>query len=96
MEEIICKNCGLVNDYNTVFKSNQKTAWCNGCGTFIKNIPHSLPRFYFGKYKGGKVGECSDMGYLNWFLENTNPKPAMKEAIINQIEVIKKEGGGLL
>jgi hypothetical protein len=70
MQDVVCKNCGSVNDYTIVKKANNNCAYCNGCEKFIKNISYSVPKFYFGKYKGVAVSEVTDISYLNWFLEN--------------------------
>ncbi len=69
-------------------KGGQKVATCNMCGNFIKNIAHQPAKFYFGKYKGIEIANCLDLDYLNWFLENTNPKANIKAACINQISIL--------
>lgn len=85
MEAVICKKCGLVDDYSTEIKNGHKVATCNGCKSFIKNIPHQPPKFYIGKYKGQLISECTDKSYLQWFILNTNPKANIKEACIKKI-----------
>lgn len=73
MEEIICKHCGCVDDYTTEMKSNQNVATCNGCGTFIKNIPYQAPALYFGKYKGLAIKNYlsrDHVNYLYWIRNN--------------------------
>jgi hypothetical protein len=87
--DIICKKCGLCNDYSSQLKSNNMVATCNGCGSFIKNIPHQKPKFYIGKYKDKLIEEVDDLSYLKWFLENTNPKPSVRIYIIAQINKIE-------
>jgi hypothetical protein len=77
-QDIVCKECGNVNDYRTEMKANNKVAYCNGCGNFIKNIPYETePKMYFGKYKGQLLRDITDREYLHWLLykcENVKPK----------------------
>lgn len=87
--EVICKKCGLVNDFRTVTKSNQKTAWCNGCDSYIKNIPYQKPKMYFGKYKGLYVHEMvlpEHRSYFDWLLQSDfKINQRLKDAIIKQL-----------
>lgn len=87
--EIVCKNCGSINDYRTEFKGNQLVAHCNGCGSFIKNIPYKEPTLYFGKYKDKKVSDIQDLGYLQWLIDKSVVKANIREAVVNQIQKIK-------
>lgn len=43
---------------------------CPGCGSYIKFLPHSEPKLYFGKYKGKTIKEIAkqDKEYLEWLL----------------------------
>lgn len=82
---IKCNNCGTENDYRTELKSNQLTAFCNKCGIYIKNIPQGEPTFYVGKYKGKKVSEIEDVGYLKWALKEMKLSSNMRNAIEKQI-----------
>ena len=69
--EIICNKCGSINDYRTIMKSGQNTAWCNGCDSYIKNIPQNKPKLYFGKYKGLFVHQMTlpeHRNYFNWLI----------------------------
>jgi uncharacterized protein (DUF3820 family) len=87
--EIVCKWCGLLNDYNTVLNpaNNGLAAICNGCGRHIKFLPQNKPvQFYIGKYKGTKVSSCDDKDYLKWFLANTNPNDKVKQAVQHRIK----------
>lgn len=88
--EIICNRCGLINDYKVVEKSNQRTAWCNGCGNYIKNIPHgNKPTLHFGKYKSRTIESMrnkDEVNYLNWLYSSTiKLNPILKEAIKKQL-----------
>lgn len=84
-EDIVCKKCGLVNEYKVIDKNGQKTAWCNGCDAWIKNIPHAEPMMYFGKYKGAKIFEVTDRQYLQWCLEKGLFKGNIKDAVEKRI-----------
>jgi hypothetical protein len=89
MENIVCKKCGAENDFSAELKGIHNVATCNKCNSFIKNIPYSQPKFYFGKYKDNLISECTDLNYLQWFLENTKPKANIKVATISRIETLK-------
>lgn len=90
MEQIKCPKCGAVDKFYTELKSNNNVARCSQCDTFIKNIPYQQPAFYFGKYKGKKVVDVLDLGYLKWYLGDikslTSP---MRFAIEKQISYIE-------
>ncbi len=74
-------------------KSNQQVATCDSCSKFIKNIPYQEPQFYFGKYKGTKVSEITDLGYLQWYLEFTmGNSQRMKDAVKARIEQLENAG----
>jgi hypothetical protein len=61
MQDIICKNCGYINDYRTELKANNNVAYCNGCDKYIKNIPqNNMPMLHFGKYKGKLVTDIEN------------------------------------
>jgi len=89
--DLICVHCGVLNEYKTVMKSNQLTAYCNCCGSYIKNIPHSIPALHFGKYKGRTIEtmkEKDEVSYLHWLLKSeiklSNP---LKEEITKQLNI---------
>ena len=89
--EIKCK-CGEVNNYRTEMKNGQNVAHCNKCGSYIKNIPYSEPKFYFGKYKGKLISDCQDLGYLQWLINSGAVRANQKEAVLVQIEKINLYG----
>lgn len=91
MEDVICKKCGLVNDYEIIVKSGQQTAWCNGCSGYLKNIPYEAEaKMYFGKYAQAKISEINDLGYLEWAIDNIKKlNPKQIEAITKQIYKLK-------
>jgi hypothetical protein len=68
--QVICKNCGTVDDYRTEVKANNHCAFCNSCGAFIKNIPVSKPKMHFGKYAGEYIENITDRQYLQWAFNN--------------------------
>jgi ribosomal protein L34E len=90
--QVVCRNCGSVDNYITEFKGNQNVAHCNSCGKFIKNIPYKEPTLYFGKYKDKKVSEIQDMQYLQWLIDKSVVRANIKDAVVKQIERIKIQG----
>lgn len=73
MEDIICKQCGSINDYKVERKAHNDVATCNGCGAFIKNIPYAEPALYFGKFKGKPIKDFvtpDEIRYLYWVRNN--------------------------
>ena len=85
IEDIICKNCGSVNDYEIRINLH-KTAYCCSCGKYIKHIATEPPMFYYGKYSQVPISEITDKSYLTWAISNIkNLKTKLKEAIQEQI-----------
>lgn len=91
MEEVVCKNCGSVNDYRTERKSNNDVAYCNGCGKYIKNIPRNEPMFYVGKYKNIPISAIEDMGYLKWALKEMRLTANIRSAIEKRISIFENQ-----
>ena len=85
MEEIICNNCGPVNDYIVERKANNDVATCSRCGRYIKNIPRAVPMLYVGKYKGIPISEIEDMNYLKWALKEMKLTAAIRTAMTKRI-----------
>jgi ribonuclease HI len=59
----------------------------------IKQTGYDENVLQFGKYKGKKISEITDMGYLNWALENVNMQKSIKEKIqkrISEYEFLSK------
>lgn len=94
MDTLLCPKCRSQKGYYTELKSNQNTARCNDCNTFIKNIPYEQPKLYVGKYKGKDIGDIEDLAYLQWALNNmSNLNARTKDAIkqrIAQLEFLAK------
>lgn len=87
--EIVCKRCGLVNDYYTELNPNNNglAAICNGCQCHIKFIPQDKPaEFYFGRHQGTKVKDCNEKWYLEWYLKKFNSNEKMNKAIQHRIK----------
>lgn len=82
--QLTCPRCGTSN-YTTELKANNLVATCEN-GHFIKNLPYSEPALYFGKYKGKKVAEIEDVGYLKWVIQNTKQSQYIRDAIQKQID----------
>jgi uncharacterized protein (DUF3820 family) len=74
-------------------KSNQNTAWCNGCDGFIKNIPQGKPiQLYFGKYKGRLLSTMDDeteILYLKWVISQSWCKSLLKTQIEEHLKSVK-------
>lgn len=94
MDTLFCPKCQEQKGFYTELKSNQNTARCNDCNTFIKNIPYDKPKFYVGKYSGKEIESIEDLDYLKWAVANMrNLKGRVKEAIaqrIAQLEFLAK------
>ncbi len=41
MEDVICRNCGSINDYRTTQAGPHIKATCNGCDKYIKFLPQT-------------------------------------------------------
>ena len=88
--DIVCNNCGSVNDFRTEKKANNLVAYCLGCGRYIKNIPYSAPSLYFGKYKNTKIKDFTTpemMNYLHWALYNCKLTGNVRDAIITHLGI---------
>lgn len=60
-------------------------ATCPDCGNFIKWVPHTEPKLYFGKYAGHTVREVAKKNpdYLRWLYAN-----GTKQTLMRQIEEV--------
>jgi len=93
METLYCPKCDEQKEFYTELKSNQNTARCITCNTFIKNVPYQKPALYVGKYKGKPIDEIEDLGYLQWAVKTLNVNSRTKEALttrISQLEFLAK------
>lgn len=90
MEEIVCKKCGVVNEYKTEYRGKHLTAFCTACGTYIKHIPHVEPAMFFSKkYPDMKISECEDLQYLKWVHEKIKLSNRYKEAVERRIDELE-------
>lgn len=90
MDTLFCPNCRAEKEYVTEVKSNQNTARCFDCNTFIKNIPYNKPKMYVGKYKDKNIDEIDDLKYLDWaHRDMTSLNKRTKDAIAAQISKLK-------
>lgn len=82
---IECQNCGLCDDYTEKESGPHLSAYCNGCGKYIKHLPKGNPiTIYFGKFKGRELASMTDsdeIRYLTWLTNAGNIKPKLKQAI---------------
>lgn len=61
-------------------------AYCNGCKSYIKNIPYTPQRLHFGKYKGDEIANINDLEYLKWVRDKvTNISNTTREAVSSRI-----------
>lgn len=75
---LTCKKCGLFVDETDCKIEHlplpsggfHLKCSCPDCGSYIKFLPHSEPKLYFGKYKGKTIKEIAkeDKEYLKWLL----------------------------
>lgn len=89
-ERIQCPKCSSIS-YKIEDRGVHKTAFCDKCGAYIKNIPQGLPqKLYFGKYKDREVSSMTsidEVKYLKWLIQNTEIKSnSLREAILKQIK----------
>lgn len=89
MEDIVCPNCGQVGNHKTELKTNQLTCYCGGCGKFIKNLPQSKPKMFWGKYKDHYIDEITDIGYLQWVRDNVKMSERYRNAVREKIANLK-------
>lgn len=83
--DILCQQCGLVNDFTECQAGPHRSAYCNKCGNFIKHLKQSEIVFiYFGKYQGRELSSMKsseELTYLNWLTLAPNLKKSLKAAI---------------
>jgi hypothetical protein len=90
--EVICKRCGLVDDYRTEVAGPHIKAICNGCGRYIKFLSQGkqLTALPFGKYKGREIESMTqqqEVQYLYWILANVAKlNQSLKDTITNHLK----------
>jgi hypothetical protein len=96
METLFCKKCNSEQEYYDIPTPPHISAYCGSCDSFIKHVPKTIPDstdvcLYFGKYKGTKIKDCTDVNYLKWALENVDSlKPNIKKALEIRIKQLSK------
>jgi hypothetical protein len=78
---IVCKHCGLVNDYKTRQNGKHLEAICNGCDKHIKFLPQAEPMLYIGKYKGIPIKDIEDLNYLQWVVGTLRMSESVRDAV---------------
>lgn len=92
--EIICNECGDVDNYRTEKKGNNLVAYCQKCGAYIKNLPYSEPALYFGMYKGTKIKDFTTpkmLNYLHWAYNNVKLTHNIRQAIKKQLGIREED-----
>lgn len=90
--DVSCKKCGLVNEYEVVMKGPHRTAYCSGCGSYIKHLPKESNEMFimpFGKYKGEPLQMMvseDERRYLVWLSEQSFVKSNMRRIINDHLE----------
>ena len=87
METLTCK-CGS-NEYHLQSKAQHIGAYCDKCNSFIKWLPQDNPKFYVGRYKDTYINDCTDVKYLQWYLDTIKLSLPVKNAIKNRITEVK-------
>ncbi len=84
--DITCQHCGLCNDYYVQKSGPHNSAYCNGCGQYIKHVPQNneIKIVPFGKYKGREISSMrsdEELRYLQWFVEMPDLRDNVKQSI---------------
>lgn len=84
--DITCQKCGLINDYEVRQAGPHQSAYCNGCGNYIKHLPQNNPidTLPFGKFKGRSIKSLTsadEIRYLQWLTQMPDIKGRLKQAI---------------
>ena len=93
-EKVQCEKCSSL-DYRIEQRGIHKTAYCNHCDSYIKNLPQGKPAtIYFGKYRDREVSSMTsqeEVGYLIWMTKKLDIKPnSLKEAINQHLSKLNK------
>ncbi len=88
--EIVCQNCGNIDDFNIVQSGPHNSAYCNGCGKYIKHLPQNneVKTIPFGKYKGREINSMrsnEEIRYLQWFVQMPDLRDNVKKSINNYL-----------
>lgn len=94
LPDLKCHQCGSLNwsakEVEFANGSKHIQAKCDDCMSHIRYLPSGEPMFHFGKYKGKRVKEVSDLSYLTWCVEScTSIKGTMKTAVQERLQELK-------
>jgi len=92
--KIQCTKCSSL-DYRVEQRSIHKTAYCNHCDSYIRNLPQGKPAMlFFGKFKDREISTMTskeEVDYLVWMTKKLDIKPnSLKEAIQNHLSKVNK------
>lgn len=70
----VCGWHGPAGDAKVWRQGQHLRADCPECGTYLKYLAQSIPKLFFGKFKGKPVDEVAreDPRYLAWVLDKSN------------------------
>lgn len=83
---VTCQHCGLIDDFVVKKSGPHNSAYCNGCGNYIKHLPQNneIKIVPFGKYRGREIASMrsdEELRYLQWFVEMPDLRENVKTAI---------------
>lgn len=89
--QVTCPKCGS-SDYRIEPRGIHKTAFCNDCDSYIKNLPQGVPTtLFFGKYNGRTIESMvhpEEVRYLQWLVAKPDLKPnSLKLAIEKHLNI---------
>jgi uncharacterized protein (DUF3820 family) len=92
---VICKNCGSVDDYTATQNGQHLMATCNGCGKYIKFLPQNnvVPKLYFGKYKGREIASLTseeEIQYCKWLSTRIDLKPGLVQQLVDHLKSLNR------
>ena len=94
MENLTCNKCGSHN-YNVTERGIHKTAYCDSCGSYIKNLPQGKPFiFMFGKFKGTPLLDMrskEQTDYLHWILAS-DMNNTIKTKVVEHLKTLEQNG----
>jgi hypothetical protein len=91
-KNITCPKCQSIDDYKVEDRGLHKTAFCNKCDSYIKNLPQGKPiTLFFGKFNGRTIDsmiEPNEIDYLRWLSTKTDLKPnSLRDYIFKHLGV---------
>ncbi len=87
--DVTCLKCNISNEYYIVEKTTNKSAYCNKCNSYIKNISYDVPKLYVGRYKGIPITDIDDVEYLKWALKSLKLTVIVKESLKSKISKLE-------